>query len=298
MKKVRILLMTFVMLLCMSGVAMADDTKVYVSIADNNGAAVLVQKPVTVTDVDSDGALTVGDALVCAHEAYFEGGAAKGIKTSVGTYGLQLDLLWGYDNGTGYGYLVNNAFSMGLGDPVKDGDYVYAYIYTDLTTWSDTYCFFDKNTVSATAGDSVSVVLSAAGYAADYSQLNSQVEGATILVDGKEAGVVTDAEGKAAITFDAAGEHVISAKKDGMVMVPPLCVATVAAKEEPTPEPTAEPVITAAPEEKHAVTVVPAKTEEKKDDSKSNTTLYIVIGAVVLLIAIVVAVFCLKKKKN
>ncbi|MBO4281558.1 MAG: hypothetical protein J5872_06965, partial [Lachnospiraceae bacterium] len=177
MKKIRIVLMTFVMLLLMSGVAMADDTEVYVSIADQNGEAVLVQKPVTVTDVDNDGTLTVGDALVCAHEAYYEGGAEKGIKTSIGNYGLQLDLLWGYDNGTGYGYLVNNAFSMGLGDPVKNGDYVYAYIYTDLVTWSDTYCFFDKNTISAKAGDEISLVLSAAGYAADYSQLNSPVEG-------------------------------------------------------------------------------------------------------------------------
>lgn len=296
MKKLMILVLSLAMLLCLSGVAMADDTKVFVSIADNNGEAVLVEKPVTVTDADGDGALTVGDALVCAHEAYFKGGAAAGIKTSVGAYGLQLDLLWGYDNGTGYGYLVNNAFSMGLGDPIKDGDYVYAYIYRDLVTWSDTYCFFDRNTVSGKEGDKITLTLSAAGYAADYSQLNSPVEGATILVDGKDAGVVTAADGTAEITLSASGEHVISAKKDGVTMVPPLCVASVEASE---PAPTFTPTPTPAPDEKPAETTQPAeKTADTNEKSGSaNTWIIIAIICAVLAVAIVLC-FVFKKKKD
>ncbi|MBO4324319.1 MAG: hypothetical protein J5845_02805 [Lachnospiraceae bacterium] len=296
MKKLMILVLSAAMLLGLSGVALADDTKVNVSIADNNGEAVLVQKPVTVTDVDGDGTLTVGDALVCAHEVYFEGGAEAGIKTSMGTYGLQLDLLWGYDNGTGYGYLVNNAFSMGLGDPVKDGDYVYAYIYTDLTNWSDTYCFFDQNTVSAEEGGKVTLTLSAAGYAADYSQLNSPVEGAKILIDGKDAGVVTDAEGKAEITLADAGEHVISASKDGMVMVPPLAVATVEKKEEPTPEPTEAPTVTPTPEQKNE-TAAPADNTTSENSRNAFMVIMIALG-VVMAAAIVVGVVVAVKKKN
>ena len=296
MKKLMILVLSAAMLLGLSGVALADDTKVNVSIADNNGEAVLVQKPVTVTDVDGDGTLTVGDALVCAHEAYFEGGAEAGIKTSMGTYGLQLDLLWGYDNGTGYGYLVNNAFSMGLGDPVKDGDYVYAYIYTDLTNWSDTYCFFDQNTVSAEEGGKVTLTLSAAGYAADYSQLNSPVEGAKILIDGKDAGVVTDAEGKAEITLADAGEHVISASKDGMVMVPPLAVATVEKKEEPTPEPTEAPTVTPTPEQKNE-TAAPADKTTSENSRNAFMVIMIALG-VVMAAAVVVGVVVAVKKKN
>ena len=298
MKKIRIVLMTFVMFLLMSGVAMADDTEVYVSIADQNGEAVLVQKPVTVTDVDNDGTLTVGDALVCAHEAYYEGGAEKGIKTSIGNYGLQLDLLWGYDNGSGYGYLVNNAFSMGLGDPVKNGDYVYAYIYTDIVTWSDTYSFFDKNTVSAKAGDEISLVLSAAGYAADYSQLNSPVEGAHILVDGVDVLTVTDAEGKATIKIDKAGEHVISAVKSNTALVPPLCVATIESKAEPTDTPTPTPTL--SPEEKPATPTVSAETDKVvNDNSKPKTPVALILCIVLgLIVVAIIAVVILKRKKD
>lgn len=298
MKKIRIVLMTFVMLLLMSGVAMADDTEVYVSIADQNGEAVLVQKPVTVTDVDNDGTLTVGDALVCAHEAYYEGGAEKGIKTSIGNYGLQLDLLWGYDNGSGYGYLVNNVFSMGLGDPVKNGDYVYAYIYTDIVTYSDTYCFFDKNTVSAKAGDEISLVLSAAGYAADYSQLNSPVEGAHILVDGVDVLTVTDAEGKATIKIDKAGEHVISAVKYNTVLVPPLCVATIESKAEPTDTPTPTPTL--SPEEKPATPTVSAETDKVVNDNSKPKTPVVLILCIVsgLIVVAIIAVVILKRKKD
>ena len=298
MKKIRIVLMTFVMLLLMSGVAMADDNEVYVSVADQNGEAVLVQKPVTVTDVDNDGTLTVGDALVCAHEAYYEGGAEKGIKTSIGNYGLQLDLLWGYDNGSGYGYLVNNVFSMGLGDPVKNGDYVYAYIYTDIVTYSDTYCFFDKNTVSAKAGDEISLVLSAAGYAADYSQLNSPVEGAHILVDGVDVLTVTDAEGKATIKIDKAGEHVISAVKYNTVLVPPLCVATIESKAEPTDTPTPTPTL--SPEEKPATPTVSAETDKVvNDNSKPKTPVVLILCIVLgLIVVAIIAVVILKRKKD
>ena len=74
MKKFLMVVLSCVMLALMGGVALADDTEVTVSVA--NGDAVLVQKPVTVTDTDGDGALTIADALYCAHEAYFEGGAA------------------------------------------------------------------------------------------------------------------------------------------------------------------------------------------------------------------------------
>ena len=42
----------------------ADSETVYVSIADENGDLVLPYQPVTVTDIDGDGALTINDAPV------------------------------------------------------------------------------------------------------------------------------------------------------------------------------------------------------------------------------------------
>ena len=295
MKKLMIVALSIAMLLGLSSVAFAEDTNVYVTITNEEGKTVLAQKPVAVTDVDEDGAITVGDALVCAHEAYFEGGAEAGIKTSMGAYGLQLDLLWGYDNGTGYGYLVNNAFSMGLGDPVKDGDYVSAYIYRDLTTWSDTYCFFDKNTVTAKQGDKITLTLSAAGYDANFAQLNSPLEGAKILVNGTATDVVTDAEGKAEITLDASGEVVISAEKENMYMVAPVCVATVEKKEEPTP--TVSPTPTSAPTEAPASS--PAVENETESQSSRNM-FYIILGLIGAAIVgcIVVAIIVSTKKKE
>ena len=75
-----------------------DETKVYVTISDCNSALVLTQEPVNVTDIDGDGKLTVNDALYIAHENNYEGGAAAGYKTSVGQFGLGLDVLWGKEN--------------------------------------------------------------------------------------------------------------------------------------------------------------------------------------------------------
>lgn len=47
--------------------------------------------------------------------------------------------LWGTENGGSYGYYVNNVSTWSLTDPVDEGDYVNAFVYTDLTTWFDTY---------------------------------------------------------------------------------------------------------------------------------------------------------------
>ena len=57
-----------------------DDEKsatVYVTVS-NAGSLVLAQGAVTVTDIDNDGLLTVNDALYCAHEAKYDGGAEAG----------------------------------------------------------------------------------------------------------------------------------------------------------------------------------------------------------------------------
>ena len=119
----------------------ADGAKITVSIA--NGTLVLTEAAVDVTDIDGDGALTINDALIAAHTAYYTDGA-DGYAAANGDYGLAITKLWGVENGGSYGYYVNNAASMGLSDPVKDGDRLYAFIYTDTTAFSDMYTFFDK----------------------------------------------------------------------------------------------------------------------------------------------------------
>ena len=248
MRKTRKMLATIMAVVMTTGVfstsAFAEDeTKadVFVTIADANGDLALTQQKVTVTDIDEDGALTINDALYLAHEAKFEGGAAAGYKSSVGAYGLALDKLWGTENGGSYGYYVNNNSAWSLTDIVKEGDYINAFVYTDLTAWSDKYCYFDVNSKIGTADKEINLILSMAGYDENYNPAVYPVEGAVITVNGEATDVKTDAEGKAVIKLPAAeGEYVISATSDKMTMVPPVCKVTAekAVEESTTPEET------------------------------------------------------------
>ena len=76
MKKFLSILLAMLMLLC--GIALAEtaDNIVYVSISNDIGALVLAYVPVEVSDADGDGALTICDALMCAHTMHHPDGAA------------------------------------------------------------------------------------------------------------------------------------------------------------------------------------------------------------------------------
>ncbi len=199
----------------------------YVSIADENGEVVLVAQATALTDTDADGKITICDILTTAHDENYEGGASAGFRAEETQWGLSMMKLWGVENGGSYGYRVNNASAMGLADEVKEGDHVYAYIYTDTVGFSDTYSFFDAVTVSAKKGDSVTLTLMQAGYDENWNPLNTATEGAVIYINGKASEMKTDANGKVTVTLDKKGEYVITAEKDGVNLVSPVCVITV-----------------------------------------------------------------------
>lgn len=227
--------MLVLMLACgMLGIFALAETEtidVYITVADENGNVALAMEKISVSDTDGDGAITVNDALYAAHEAKFEGGAEAGYKSYEGAYGLAIEMLWGVNNGGAYGYYVNNASAMSLADTVKSGDLINAFIYTDLTAWSDTYCFFDVNTASAEAGTEFTLVLSAAGYDESLNPITVPVENAVITVNGTATEFKTDSDGCAAITVDTAGTYIISATSDSAALVPPVCVVTVVESE-------------------------------------------------------------------
>lgn len=229
MKKTLAIILTLAMILGTTCLAVSADegVKVYVTIADGKGEIVVPHKSVEVTDIDEDGAITINDALTAAHAKFYAYGADEGYGTFMSDYGLSLGKLWGEENGGSYGYYVNNASAWSLADPVNAGDHVYAFVYTDLTAWSDTYSWFEKATVKADAGEEITLTLKSAGFDADWNPVENTVEGAKILVDGEDTGVVTDADGKAVITIADAGKAVISASSDTMTLVPPICVATI-----------------------------------------------------------------------
>ena len=200
---------------------------VYVTIADQNGNTPVAARKIAVTDIDMDNALTINDALYCAHEEYYDGGARAGYATKKTEYGLSLDKLWGSANGGSYGYYVNNASAWSLTDPVNEGDYLAAFCYTDLKGWSDHYSYFDKFNTTADTGEEFTVTYNEAAYDKDWNPITLPVEGATIAVDGQATEIKTDAEGKARLSIDKPGTHIVSATVEGKTLVAPVLVAKI-----------------------------------------------------------------------
>lgn len=230
MKKILSALIALVLLIsCAFCEEAAETLNVFVSITDDTGALVLAHEEIQVTDADADGALTIADALACAHASKHENGAAA-FACAQTEYGLSLTLLWGVDNGGSYGYMVNNVSPMSLSDAVKEGDHVKAYAYTDLVAWSDTYAFFNAASMEAKAGEEVALTLSANGYDEMWNPVVNAVANAKITVNGVETEVVTAEDGACVLSFTEAGVYVVSAVSESMNLVAPVCVITVTAE--------------------------------------------------------------------
>lgn len=204
--------------------AAAAAETVYVTISDGQGNIAIANEAIDVQDTDADGLVTLHDALYAAHESCYPGGAEAGFATSLTDYGMSLDRLWGEENGGSYGYCVNNASAYNMLDPLTEGDSLYAYVYTDLEAWSDTFSFFDFSAIET--GADFELTLSAQSFDADWNPVVLPVEGAEITLNGEAAGIFTDADGKAVLNLDA-GEYLISAVSDNMTLVPPVCKAVI-----------------------------------------------------------------------
>ena len=76
-------------------------------------------------------------------------------------------------------------------------------------------------------GDELKLTLSVIGFDENWNPVVSPLEVAAITIDGKDAGVVTDANGCATISASK-GEHVISAAANDRVIVSPVCVLSAA----------------------------------------------------------------------
>lgn len=280
--------------------ALADDASadIFVTISDKDGKLAVAQEAVTVTDADNDGKLTINDALVIAHDKFFEGGSEAGYKSSEGQWGLGLDKLWGTENGGSYGYYVNNAAANSLTDEIKSGDFLNAFVYPDPNAWNTTYySWFEKNTAEAEQGTEVEVVLKRASFDENFQMVPVAVEGAVITVDGEATEAKTDAEGKASVKLDKAGKNVISATVEGeSILIPPVLIADVKGEETTT---TTEETTTTT-----ASTTTTTTTTAKTTTSKAATTASASpktgdTGAAVALVLLgtgVFAAFSLRKK--
>lgn len=178
---------------------------------------------VTAADLDGSGVIDVNEVLVAAHDAFYPGGAEAGYASSMSDWGLAIDMLWG-DTSAAFGYYVNDAMAWGLGDPVEDGGSVKAYVFSDKEFYSDTYSYFDK---AFAEGSSVELTLFAGSFDENWNVVFAPAVGAVITVNGERTDVVTDENGKAAVTFDKAGSYLVSAVSDSAIYVPAVCCVTV-----------------------------------------------------------------------
>ena len=215
----------------------ADEAAVDVTVTiANTGKLEVVNEPVTVTDTDGDGALTISDALYLIHEAKYDGGAAAGYATSVTQWGLGISKLWGNENSGSFGYTVNNAFANGLADTVSAGDAIYAYTYTDAAGYSDTYSYFDTASIETETGKEVTLTLKALAF--NGTGMSEQpVADAAITFNGETTNYMTENDGTVKITFAEPGDFVISAVKEGTILVPPAATAKVTGDSTVQPEP-------------------------------------------------------------
>ena len=226
MKKILSTLLALAMLVSLTAFAEEAPT-VYVSISTDTGALVLACAPVTLTDADADGALTICDALMAAHTDYHPNGAEAFLAEKT-EWGLSMYRLWGVENGGSYGYMLNDVSPMSLLDPVQPGDHIKAYAFTDLTNFSDTYCYFTAPVAAAAVNAEITLTLSAAGYDEAWNPVTYAVQGAFLIVDGEvDDSVVTDAEGRFVLTFPETGVYTISAVSNDLTLVPPVCIVTV-----------------------------------------------------------------------
>lgn len=221
MKKIAVLLLCLALLS-----ACAAAQTVYVTISDGQGQLVLAHEGYEVSDQDEDGVISIADALYIAHESACPDGAS-GFAAVQSDYGLSMTRLWGEENGGSYGYYVNHASANSLSDALQDGDHVQAFAYTDLTSWSDAYCYFDADAIEAAAGESVQIKLNLQSFDENWNPVAIAAEGAEIIIDGEASGLFTDEAGTVSISLEAPGTHLISAKSDSMTLVPPVCIATV-----------------------------------------------------------------------
>lgn len=225
----KILSLSLALLLCLSlaacggGKTPTVDVKVGVS---DGGMLVVPYKTVSVPDADGDGAVSIEDTLIAAHDAFYNGGAKEGFAAKDTEYGRSIVKFWGIDNGGGYGYYLNDQFVL-PDDDVHAGDELFAYSYQDMVGWSDTYAYFTEHTASAAAGEEVKLQLMMLVYDENWNLGAKPCEGAFLMIDGAAAEVFTDAEGFVTVSFDEPGEHVVSALHNQMVLVPAVCNVTV-----------------------------------------------------------------------
>lgn len=184
-------------------------------IASAKDESAMLEKAVTVQDTDGDGKITVDEALIAAHNEYYNQTAEDiGYASSNGW----TSELWG-DTAGNFLIFKNNGGISGVGtDTVKNGDKIVASVNSDDTYYADWYSFFDKSEATVEEGDELTLTLKGhLGMAyEEEDKKDVPLSGISLVLwkDGEPEGlnVKTDENGTAKIKFSKAGTYIVSAE--------------------------------------------------------------------------------------
>ena len=214
--------MTFTMIPMFGSLAFAaeaDHATVYMTVsfkgelAKANDGSPMAWKEVTVTDINEDGEYSYHEALTAAHAAY---NSADGYGAATSTYGAYVTKLWGVETSNTLFFLNDVPIKNDVEtDKVADGDYLLASVNADDAYYSDYFTTFGSTGITVTTGADVAVTLS--GYMGmGLDPTATPVKGAALgyfKEDGTfvDLSKVTDAEGKATISFSEPGTYYLTA---------------------------------------------------------------------------------------
>jgi len=239
MKK-RILSMILVLVMILSAIPVfAENTDItvflsvskYGEIVESKDGDAMAYVPVALSGKDS---YCLDDVFLEAHTTYYTDGT-EGYVSSEGDYGLAIDKLWG-DTSKKFGYQINGGEEsvMGLSHTVENGDYIDACIYKNAYPDTESYTKFDMIKSEAYCDETFTLTLLVSGYDENWNMVFNPCDGATVTINGNATEIITDADGKATVSFENEGRYIVSATKTKSVneetapsITAPVCVVDV-----------------------------------------------------------------------
>ena len=118
-------------------------------LATAKDGTLMADRDVTVKDIDKNGILTYDEALIAAHDEYYDGGAVAGYASADNKdYGKLITKLWGDESGA-FGYWRNDNSCFNLSDEVKADDNLTAFVYKDKEGYTDAYTKFETTSYTS-----------------------------------------------------------------------------------------------------------------------------------------------------
>ncbi|MDD6483644.1 MAG: S-layer homology domain-containing protein [Clostridiales bacterium] len=222
-KRIFSLILSLAVILGMTQIPVIADTEamVYFTVSnkgilaadrDENAAANL---EVTVKDLNGDGKLTYDEALVAAHDEY---NSKDGYSAQINPGYTSVTKLWGVDTYNTLFFINNEGINNVAVDTVSQGDRLTASVNKDDEYYADWYTFFDSDFITVRAGEEFELTLKGhlgmaytdeekADIALPDVEIGTWENGSFAALDGKK----TDADGKAALSFDSPGTYYVTA---------------------------------------------------------------------------------------